>query len=260
MERLQLISIPVTLGSYREVLDKICLLASQRESSYTCVANVHMLVEAYRNKKFASVVENATVITADGKPITWAMKWLLGVDQSRIAGMDLLPDLVKEAALRNIRLYFYGGTEELLTKTKEHLKEAHKTLKVVGMYSPPFRELDLQEKEECIKRMNDSGAQLVFVVLGCPKQEEWMASMKGRVNAMMVGVGGALPVMIHQQKRAPRWMQSMGLEWLHRLVQDPYRLFARYAITNTVFLYLLVRENLKKIGFIMKHRAPEAQP
>jgi N-acetylglucosaminyldiphosphoundecaprenol N-acetyl-beta-D-mannosaminyltransferase len=218
-----------------------------------------MLVEAYRNTTFASVVENAAVITADGKPITWAIRSLFGIRQPRIAGMDLLPDLIKEAALKNISVYFYGGTRKLLKKTKQHLRKTYKTLKVAGMYSPPFRELNFQEKEECIKRINDSGAQLVFVVLGCPKQEKWMASMKGRIEAMMIGVGGALPVMIHEQKRAPRWMQNTGLEWLHRLMQDPRRLFARYAITNTVFLCLLMREYVKKIALTMKDLSPEAQ-
>jgi N-acetylglucosaminyldiphosphoundecaprenol N-acetyl-beta-D-mannosaminyltransferase len=108
------------------------------------------------------------------------------------------------------------------------------------MYSPPFRELTAAEEGEVAAKINASGARLVFVILGCPRQERWMARMKGRVDALMVGVGGALPVLIGMQRRAPVWMQRNGLEWLYRLMQEPRRLFWRYAVTNTVFCWLFI--------------------
>ena len=114
------------------------------------------------------------------------------------------------------------------------------------MYSPPFRQLTSAEENNIIENINRSGAKLVFVILGCPKQERWMASAKGRVNAFMIGVGGSLPVMIGLQKRAPRWMQTAGLEWFFRLSQEPGRLFKRYAVTNTFFIYLFCKAYLRK--------------
>ena len=117
---------------------------------------------------------------------------------------------------------------------------------VAGLYIPPFINMNDLEEKKIAEKINSSGAALVFVVLGCPKQEKWMASMKGRVNAVMVGVGGALPVMIGDQRRAPRWMQKNGLEWFYRMVQEPGRLFKRYAVTNSFFLYLLAKAYLRK--------------
>ena len=139
-------------------------------------------------------------------------------------------------------VYFYGGTRQLLDKTLEYIAEHYPNLVVAGSFSPPFRKLTTKEDDLIIEDINNSGAHLVFVVLGCPKQEKWMASMKGRVNAMMVGIGGALSVMIGNQKRAPGWMQNAGLEWMFRFLQEPVRLFKRYSYTNSIFLYLLVKE------------------
>jgi N-acetylglucosaminyldiphosphoundecaprenol N-acetyl-beta-D-mannosaminyltransferase len=126
---------------------------------------------------------------------------------------------------------------------KAFCENHYPVLKLVGLYSPPFRALT--KEEEVILNINASGAGFVFVALGCPKQEKWMAAMKGRINACMVGIGGALPVMIGMQKRAPVWMQKASLEWLYRLIQEPQRLFKRYAVTNTMFIVLLFTQWLK---------------
>ena len=114
------------------------------------------------------------------------------------------------------------------------------------MYSPPFRALSLEEEDRIVYMLNESGARLVFVILGCPKQEKWMASMQTRIQAVMIGIGAALPVLAGIHKRAPRWMQKTGLEWFYRLVQEPRRLFKRYATTNTLFLYVLLKERFAR--------------
>ena len=215
-------------------------------SHYACVANVHMLIETYKNSSFAPVVNGAMFITPDGKPITWALRAMYGIKQERVAGMELLPDLLTAAANDNVPVYFYGGTEEMLDKTRRHLQNNLPSLNIAGMYSPPFRQLTIEEEEAIVDDINTSGAKLVFVILGCPKQERWMAAAKGRVNAFMIGLGGSLPVMIGLQKRAPKWMQTAGLEWLYRLGQEPGRLFKRYAITNTYFIYLFFKAYLRK--------------
>ena len=242
MNKQQFISIDLSIGSYHDICEEIINLAQQSQSEYVCVSNVHMLVEAYKDKCFAEIVNNAIIATPDGLPLTWGLKWIYGIQQDRVAGMDLLPNLLQQASEKNISVFFYGNTTEVLDKTKEYVREHYKGIPSVETYSPPFRELTEKEKREIIEMINASGAKLVFVSLGCPKQEKWMASMKGKVNAIMLGIGAALPVLIGEQSRAPQWMQKAGLEWLYRLCQEPRRLFKRYFVTNTMFIYLLIKE------------------
>ena len=245
MKKVKLLSIAVSTGSYSDFVTNIIDSAVSHKSNYTCVANVHMLVEAHQDKSFATLIRNALFITPDGKPLSWALRLLYGIKQDRVAGMDLLPDLLGQAATEKIPVFFYGGTNELLTKTETYLAQNFPGLTIAGMYSPPFRDLTREESDLIVDKINASGARLVFVVLGCPKQEKWIASMKGRIQGMMVAVGGALPVLVGMQKRAPKWMQDAGLEWLFRLIQEPKRLLKRYLVTNTKFVYLLTKEYLR---------------
>lgn len=246
MKQNRLFSINVSTGRYQDFLHAVTTMAEERKSDYACVANVHMLVEAYKNASFANTVNNAAIITPDGKPLTWALRLLYGIRQDRVAGMDLLPDLLQAAEEKNLPVFFYGGSEEMLEKTRRFLQGAYPSLQIAGMHSPPFRALTFKEDKAVEERINNSGAKLVFAILGCPKQERWMASMKGRINAFMIGVGGALPVLVGMQRRAPNWMQKGGLEWLYRLGQEPKRLFKRYAVTNSVFMYLFMKAFLQQ--------------
>ncbi|TDE08412.1 WecB/TagA/CpsF family glycosyltransferase [Dyadobacter psychrotolerans] len=241
----RLFSIDITIAPYASFIDRLIEMAVSGVSSYTCVANVHMLVEAYKDSSFAEVVNGADLITPDGVPLTVALKLLNGVRQERVAGMDLLPDLLLESEKKLIPVYFYGGTKDMLIATEQYCLKKYPLLKIAGMYSPPFRPLTENETNTVLNQINESNAKFVFVALGCPKQENWMASMRGRINASMIGIGGALPVMIGTQKRAPKWMQDTGLEWLYRLMQEPRRLFKRYAVTNSVFLFLLFKAYFK---------------
>lgn len=242
MEKVYLLGMSLNTGSYNEFVSKIIEHADRKSSEYTCVANVHMLIEAYSDYNFAKVVNNANIITPDGKPLSWALHFLYGIRQERAAGMDLLPDLLHNADSHKLPVYFYGGSQQLLDKTLVYLQENYPGLVVAGSKSPPFSKDAPVDDNDIVEEINRSGAQLVFVVLGCPKQEKWMASMKGRINAMMVGIGGALPVLIGTQRRAPGWMQNAGLEWMFRFLQEPVRLFRRYSFTNSLFLYLLLKE------------------
>jgi N-acetylglucosaminyldiphosphoundecaprenol N-acetyl-beta-D-mannosaminyltransferase len=246
MNKFSILGINLDSGKASDFVDKITSNAIDKKSKYVCVANVHMLVEAYNDSSFASVVNEANFITPDGMPLTWAIRLLYKTKQDRVAGMDLLPELLRKASDLKLPVFFYGGTREMLTQTTVYLKEHFSELNVVGTHNPPFRRLTEEEDMEIVDLINNSGAALVFVVLGCPKQERWMASMKERINAVMIGIGGALPVLIKMQKRAPRWMQKLGLEWLFRLFQEPKRLFKRYAVTNSKFIYLIIKEVYKR--------------
>lgn len=250
MDRLNVFSIPINIGTYNQFISTVIADARLRKSYYTCVANVHMLIEAYNDRIFAKTVRNARVIAPDGRPLTWAIRMFYGIRQDRVAGMDLLPDLLEVSQEKGISVYFYGGHPDMVAKTRIYLEKKYPHLKLAGFYSPPFKKLTEDEEANVVRNINASGAQIVFVALGCPKQEKWMASMQHRVNGVMIGIGGALSVMVGVQKRAPKWVQTAGLEWFFRFLQEPMRLFSRYAKTNSTFIYLflksLVRRNMSR--------------
>jgi N-acetylglucosaminyldiphosphoundecaprenol N-acetyl-beta-D-mannosaminyltransferase len=241
----KVISLHISTGTYSTFVCQIIELAVRQASSYVCVANVHMCIEAFNSKSFAMDVNGANLVTPDGMPLAKAIRLLYGVKQDRVAGMDLLPDLLAEAEQKELGVFFYGGTTSMLVQTKLFVNANYPLLSNQYYYSPPFRPLTVVEEKKVVESIKASGAHLVFVALGCPKQEKWMAAMKGRINACMIGIGGALPVMIGMQKRAPLWMQKLSLEWFYRLVQEPKRLFKRYLITNTLFILLFTKQIIK---------------
>lgn len=243
--RKRFISLEISTFSYSDFLKELVLLGMDNCSSYICVANVHMLIEASIDENFRNIVNSANLVSPDGIPLSKGIEYLYGLKQERIAGMDILPDLLKISENENISVFFYGGTDQMLKNTYDFCLSKFPNLNIGGLISPPFRELTFDEEIQYINQINESGAGFVFVALGCPKQEKWMASMKGRINACMIGIGGALPVMIGMQKRAPKWMQNSGLEWMYRLFQEPRRLFGRYFKTNTIFIFLFIKEFLK---------------
>lgn len=241
----RLFSIDLSTGSYTSFVNQILRLASYRESSYVCVANVHMLVEASKDLEFARVVNGANIITPDGMPLAKSLKFIFGINQDRVAGMDLLPDLLASCENEGLSVYFYGGSPNILGATAEFVQKSYPGLEVKGYDSPPFRDLTHGEMHETAQRINNSGANMVIVILGCPKQERWMYQMKGKVNACMIGVGGALPVLVGAKKRAPLWMQRAALEWLFRFMQEPLRLGPRYLKTNVAFIRIFCANRLK---------------
>jgi N-acetylglucosaminyldiphosphoundecaprenol N-acetyl-beta-D-mannosaminyltransferase len=245
-DRKKVLSLLFDTGKFDEFLLEILRLAKARKSSYVCVANVHMTIEAWDDAHFAAIVNHADLVTPDGMPIVKAIQKIYCQKQDRVAGMDLFPELLRLSEKEKIVTYFYGGTEDTLIKTGEFVKNHYPELTVAGLHSPPFRKLTTSENVEIVNQINDSGAQLVFVALGCPKQERWMAENKGKIQACMIGLGGALPVLIGAQKRAPKWMRSLSLEWLYRLLQEPKRLFKRYFYTNSKYLFLILFRGFRK--------------
>ena len=247
MTNQKLITINLSLGSFQSFVNNILALGKKRQSSYVCVANVHMCVETYQDSTFAQIVNQADIVTPDGVPLIKGLKLLFNITQERVAGPDLMPALLSESEKEGMKIYFYGSTDDVLDKLRAFCLENYPNLSIAGMYSPPFRALTEAETQMEIQNINTSEANIVLVALGCPKQERWMANMKGQINAVMVGVGGAFPMLVGVQKRAPLWMQRNSLEWFYRLVQEPRRLFKRYFITNTLFIGLIIREKVKII-------------
>jgi N-acetylglucosaminyldiphosphoundecaprenol N-acetyl-beta-D-mannosaminyltransferase len=245
VEKKALINFSVSTGSYTLFIDEITGLARQRTSAAVYFANVHMYIEAYKSEAFRELINKADIVTPDGVPLTWMLRLLYGIKQDRVAAMDFLPDMLKRMQQEQLPVYFYGGTQEMLDKTAAFVKIKYPQLKMAGMYSPPFRPLTSEEENEIAAKINEAAPAIIFVFLGCPKQEKWMAAMKGKINAVMTGVGGAVPVTIGMQKRAPGWMCRAGLEWLYRFMQEPKRLFKRYASTNSLFLWVMFKEFIK---------------
>lgn len=248
-----IIGTPIDRLTWEVALQQIARWASQRESRYVCICNVHSVVTASQDTAFHRAVNAADMATPDGAPVAWMMRRLGFDQQQRINGPDLMWKYCAEAATRPESVFLYGGTAETLTLLQEKLCAAFPGLKIAGMYSPPFRELTAEETAAAIKLINDSGAGTVWVSLGCPKQEKWMAAHRGKIHAVMIGVGAAFDYHAGTIRRAPLWMQHAGLEWLHRLASEPRRLWKRYLVTNTVFVVMAIRQLVFGAGSKTSH-------
>lgn len=205
--------------------------------SYMCVSNVHTTVMSYDDASYCAVQNGAIMAIPDGGPLSSVGRKRGFSQMERTTGPDYLVKILNISKEHGYSHYFYGSTEETLEKLKKHLEENYPGLKVAGMYSPPFRPLSKEEDEQIIQRMNASQADFIWVGLGAPKQERWMAEHQGKIRGFMVGVGAAFDYMAGNIKRAPMWMQKVNLEWLYRLLQDPKRLFKRYFYTNIKFIW-----------------------
>jgi N-acetylglucosaminyldiphosphoundecaprenol N-acetyl-beta-D-mannosaminyltransferase len=219
-----------------EALAKISSWAAARESRYVCICNSHSVVTASRDMAFAWVLAKADMATPDGAPVAWMIRKLATQSQQRISGPDLMWRYFAQAESRGESIYLYGGTDRTLELLCQRLSVSFPSLGIAGAESPPFRALSKEEDEAAITRINGSNAGTVWVSLGCPKQEQWMAVHRSRINAVMVGVGAAFDFHAGTIARAPQWMQDNGLEWLHRLCSEPRRLWRRYLVTNTLFI------------------------
>lgn len=222
--------------SWDEATEKIIAWGAANESRYVCACNVHSVVTTTTDPEFRAAINGSDMTTPDGAPVAWACRHLGYPEQERINGPDLMWRYLREAERLGQSVFFYGSTEHSLSELKKSLTASFPELAVAGMKSPMFRNLSTSEDEADIRAINDSGANVLFVGLGCPKQEKWMASHRGQVHAVMIGVGAAFDFHSGVTRRAPVWMQKSGLEWLHRLVSEPRRLFMRYLSTNTRFL------------------------
>ena len=235
---------PIDAVYWDDALSRISAWSAARESRYVCICNAHSVVTAGQDPAFGTVVAQADMATPDGAPVAWMMRKLGFANQQRINGPDLMWKYCAVAAQHNESIYLYGGTVETLTILQGRLATVFPTLQVAGAYSPPFRALTVAEDVAVVERINTSGAGTVWVSLGCPKQELWMAAHRGRIHAVMVGVGAAFDYHAGTIQRAPLWMQNAGLEWLHRLMSEPGRLWRRYLVTNSLFIVGAARQLL----------------
>jgi N-acetylglucosaminyldiphosphoundecaprenol N-acetyl-beta-D-mannosaminyltransferase len=229
--------------SWDDAMNRLLGWAHARESRYVTICNVHVVVSASRDAAYRDIINGSDMATPDGAPVAWMLRKLGFANQPRVSGPDLMWALCERAAKENLPVYCYGSTGATLGLLDARLREVFPDLRVT-MESPPFRALTAEENAAAVARINASGAGIVFVGLGCPKQERWMAEHRGRVNAVMIGVGAAFDFHAGTVQRAPAWMRDNGLEWLHRLLSEPGRLWKRYLVTNTLFIVGAARQLL----------------
>lgn len=231
--------------SWDVALNRLLDWARARESRYVTICNVHVVVCASRDAMYRDIINGSDMATPDGAPVAWMLRRLGFANQPRISGPDLMWALCERAAREYLPVYCYGSTEATLGLLERRLLAAFPALRIT-MESPPFRALTQEEDAAAVDRINTSGAGIVFVGLGCPKQERWMAEHRGKLNAVMIGVGAAFDFHAGTVQRAPAWMRDNGLEWLHRLASEPGRLWKRYLVTNTLFIVGAARQLLGK--------------
>ena len=247
LPRARTLGVPLSVGSFKQHVDLMAAWGRAHRSAYVCCVNVHMCMEAHDHADFAQILENADLATADGMPMLRTMNGFHDLDQERVAGNDLMPALMAEAEREGLSVYLFGGKQEVLDIIISRAASQYPKLRIAGTWSPPFRPLTPEEMGSDAERIARSGAHIVLVSLGCPRQERWMAAQKGKVPAVMVGVGGAFLLYAGMDTRAPKWMRDASLEWLYRFALEPGRLWKRYLVTNTAFIWLYAKAKLKRM-------------
>ena len=217
-----------------EYLDKNL---SDIKGDYICVSNVHTTVTSYEDASYCAVQNGGLMAIPDGGPLSTVGRRRGCKNMARTTGPSLMGEIFKISAKKGYRHYFYGSKQETLELLEKKLKEHYPGIKIAGMYSPPFRPLTEEEDKAVIERINEANPDFVWIGLGAPKQEKWMAAHHGKIDGLMLGVGAGIDYYAENIKRAPMWMQKHNLEWVYRLVQDPKRLFKRYWSTNTKFIW-----------------------
>ena len=221
-------------------LDYLKKFIKNLSGDYVCVSNVHTTVTSFENPQYCEIQNGGILALPDGGPLSFVGRKRGHSEMARVTGPSLMGEIFDISVENGYRHYFYGSTEETLETMKNKLQTNYPNIQIAGMYSPPFRSITDEEDGVIIKMINDTNPDYIWIGLGAPKQEKWMAMHQGKVKGLMIGVGAGFDYYADNIKRAPEWMQRNNLEWLFRLMQDPKRLFSRYLITNTKFLKLIL--------------------
>ncbi len=248
-----ILGVRVCVTDMQEVVSLLKEHTEELRGKYICLSNVHTTVMAYEDAEYMAVQNGAAYALPDGKPLSAVSRKRGFYAARRVAGPDLMGEMFRDAQNNGTQLrhYFYGGSVETVRALEARLHAEYPSLRCAGFVSPPFRPLTGEEDADAVRLINESGADILWVGLGAPKQEKWMKAHEGKVRAVMLGVGAGFDFHAGTVKRAPKWMQRCSLEWLYRLIQDPGRLFKRYLKTNLKFLWLVCKENRR----LSRHRS-----
>lgn len=236
-QRAEILGVPISRTDYRQAVDAIIEAAKARRSTLVTALAVHGLVQARLDPAMMRAVKNFDIVAPDGQPVRHALNMLHDAGLSdRVYGPTLMLKLCERAAVENIGVFLYGSTSETVALLVKSLASRFSALRIVGAEPSVFRPLTMEESAALARRISDSGAGLLFVGLGCPRQERFAAEHQGLIPAAMICVGAAFDFHAGVKRQAPAWMQRSSLEWLFRLGQEPRRLFKRYLVTNIYFL------------------------
>jgi N-acetylglucosaminyldiphosphoundecaprenol N-acetyl-beta-D-mannosaminyltransferase len=246
-----LLDMKINPVQYIDVLNQMDSWIHRREiGRYIIVANVHSVMEFRTNPLFTKAVDQADLVIPDGMPLVVVGRWRGFHLKKRADGPGLMEEAMKISAEKGWRHFFYGGTPETLATFLQRMQNQWPNVQVAGSLAPPFRPLTAEEVKNTSEQINNSHADILWVGLGCPKQEIWISEHHNQLKVpVTLGVGQALDLLAGIKHHAPAWMSNSGLEWLYRLVKEPRRLWKRYLINNSKFIYLVLRE---EIGFRFK--------
>ncbi len=243
--KVSILNIPILNKNMGDAISILSTWIKNKEARYVCAADVHSIMRAQHDPVHRDALQHADMVTPDGRPLVWVGKLRGEKAMDRVSGPDLLPELCKESVKQGWKHYFYGGAEGIAEKLASELQEKFPDIQIVGWDCPPFRKLSQSEQYEALEKIRQSGAQIVWVGLGCPKQEIWMRNNIQKLDhQLLIGIGAAFDFHTGRIKRAPLWMQHYGLEWAHRLASEPKRLWKRYFIMAPKFVYQSLRETI----------------
>lgn len=245
LQRVEVIGVPISATNMTSLMGFIASSFDEMRGEYVCVSNAHTTVMAHENPEYFEVQTSSIFSVPDGKPLSVVGRKTVP-EMDRVTGPDLMREIFSDSRTASLRHYFYGNTEENLKALIGSLGEEYPALKIAGYEPSVFRPLEPEEEESLARRIDDSGADFVWVGLGAPRQENLCFRLRGKTNACMVGVGGAFNILAGITPEAPLWMQNLSLEWLYRLIQEPKRLFRRYFVTNTKFIFYLLTNKPRK--------------
>ena len=233
---------------YADATARVIDWANRGESRYVCLSNVHMVMQGWDDSNFRQIINAADLITTDGVPLVWCLRALGLPSAVRVYGPDLTLHVCATAAQQQLAIGLYGGTAQSLKEFAALLQSRFPAIEIACSIAPPFRPLTEAEDATYTKQLAESGARILFVGIGCPKQEIWMSEHRGRLNMPMLGVGAAFDFHAGRVKQAPAWLQAIGLEWLFRLLMEPRRLWRRYAWHNPRFVLFFIEQLLRGRG------------
>jgi N-acetylglucosaminyldiphosphoundecaprenol N-acetyl-beta-D-mannosaminyltransferase len=239
-----ILGVNVAASSYAEIVEKSLQWAEERQSRSLFFANVHVIMEAYDNPAYLHALNAADAVNPDGMPLVWALRKLGLSGAQRVYGPDTTVATLIAAEKAAVPVGFYGGSQAVLDDLVKAVRLKHPALPIAFAESPPFRALTAEEDAATVERMNASGMRLLFIGLGCPKQETWVMEHIGKVSAVMFAVGAAFDFIAGTKPQAPRWMMRSGLEWVFRLASEPRRLAKRYLKQNPRFVAYFLKQLL----------------
>ncbi len=241
-EQFDILGVKISATNLADSCDFIENKIRAHDSSYICIAPVATIVDCQKDHEYLEVINNASMTTPDGMPVVWLGKFKGYKQVSRTYGPDLLDRFCRLGCSRGYSHYFYGGTQKTNQLLEKKLKEKYPEINIVGRYAPPFRKIKEEESFEILEQINTLKPDVLWVGLGSPKQDFWMAQHQKLLDVgVMIGVGAAFDFIAGTKKQAPVWMQKTGLEWLFRLFSEPKRLWKRYLIGNSLFILYLIR-------------------